>query len=491
MVRFTTCPGSGAQAPRAFAIAAVTKSVDMPPDPALRLHGAHRKAFLDKQILDTAAALAWHLLYPNRATPPAMSVQALSAFVRERGTSAAATTLLTNLFKASTQWVTTTNALSALAQGASQQQYSLKNVHEAWYSSRCANRSPFVQLAVEWLQLQPQLEVIPEWRESGIISLALAGKLPTKNISPVDTRTLRRRSPVVNSLPLPLWDSKTHHPGGGAPPAQRILYQAICSVPREKRDAGPFHLLPTLRDIIQWLYAGAYNRKRAIRLIRAALEDLESAHYRVPYQTLDYRLVTADAWPTDATPLDQIIPLRVGFPPNSTFGPRVDRERLRKWGARSAPAFRAWIRLAFLWDRAKLRNGGRRVYATRPQVRRTKEGFLLDADEKIILGGEGKYANGRWRFPPGKLPQRNWRHPRAVVIGEEPNPSANVVPELGPRDIVRLHYDDESSYDSKSKYDYRLWTSRQVMGRMHEEKDTVLHKRGRACRILEPRPPGS
>ena len=50
----------------------------------------------------------------------------------------------------------------------------------------------------------------------------------------------------------------------------------------------------------------------------------------------------------------------------------------------SAPLWRAFLRLAYLWDKAKAANNGARIYATRPVVARGAGGVILDADGKPL-----------------------------------------------------------------------------------------------------------
>ena len=64
---------------------------------------------------------------------------------------------------------------------------------------------------------------------------------------------------------------------------------------------------------------------------------------------------------------------------SSMNGALIGIEPLRLYGAQSAPKFRAWGRLAYLWDAAKIRNGGKRIYATVPEVLRNADGYLVNA----------------------------------------------------------------------------------------------------------------
>ena len=92
------------------------------------------------------------------------------------------------------------------------------------------------------------------------------------------------------------------------------------------------------------------------------------------------RLIRVDDLPTAGTALDDLIRFYVRHLPGSDHGPLIARANARRWGLMSAPAWRATIRLAYLWDEAKARNGGRRIYATRPAVQRARDGVLIGRD---------------------------------------------------------------------------------------------------------------
>ena len=55
----------------------------------------------------------------------------------------------------------------------------------------------------------------------------------------------------------------------------------------------------------------------------------------------------------------QKVVFRVEHLPGSEHGPLIDRDLLRRFGAASAPKWRGFLRLAYLWDAAKGRNNGR------------------------------------------------------------------------------------------------------------------------------------
>ena len=71
--------------------------------------------------------------------------------------------------------------------------------------------------------------------------------------------------------------------------------------------------------------------------------------------------------PTNDAQLDDYLLVDVTALPGSGRGPMIDTRRLWALGAKSGIPWRIWIRLACVWDEVKARNGGNRVYATRPR----------------------------------------------------------------------------------------------------------------------------
>jgi len=105
---------------------------------------------------------------------------------------------------------------------------------------------------------------------------------------------------------------------------------------------------------------------------------------------------------------------KVQPPKDKRTGARIGIKPLREYGAQSAPKFRAWVRLAYFWDAAKIRNGGKCIYTTAPEVLRNSEGYLVDAKREIILTGELYHTKGGWKFRQGNTPQRAWYQPLAI-----------------------------------------------------------------------------
>ena len=147
-------------------------------------------------------------------------------------------------------------------------------------------------------------------------------------------------------------------------------------------------------------------------------------------------------------------------------------------GVVSDPAFDLELGLAYLWDEAKRRNGGYRVYATRPEVKRNKQGQIVDTANQVIVEG-------------GK-PVTRWNHRRAVPTGRmERNPAADRLRVLDREARRRLAYGsgngkrpDQISRE-RSATDKRL-ASIESKGRILIERDaTDQRSGGEGWRILE------
>ena len=150
---------------------------------------------------------------------------------------------------------------------------------------------------------------------------------------------------------------------------------------------------------------------------------------------------------------------------------------------------RSTIRLAYLWDEAKGRNNGHRIYATRPVVARVAGpgSPLVSADGKVLRNSRGTVVT-------------NWSDSRAVFLGTdgkpvaagrspafERNPAADRVPALGPDDMIRLAFDDDLDLTSASRRK-RLERSREALTNLEAVGEVVIEHVGEGMRIIEARP---
>ena len=316
-------------------------------------------------------------------------------------------------------------------------------------------------------------------------------------------------SVLVPVLPLRLYDLA----GGpksrrGAPVAQRMFFEILMSVDRLDRVPGrTVRLEVTYRELMAWIWPSLLERRwnldhHLLLSILPALLELDAM--RIEWQRQLWRLVSVLTLPTAATRFDDVAVFRVELLPGSDHGPMIDRLALRQWGVASVVAWRVLLRVAYLWDLAKRNNNGARVYATRPQVWRGRDGVLFGAD------GEPLQTDGSF--------VKDWSDPRAVLLrtdgnpalirapGEseaadkprmiadpdappvyERNPAADRVPELGPDDQIRLGYDDNLDLSPGARRK-RLHDARKTFRRIESAGQMVIEQSGDGMRFLEPRP---
>lgn len=247
---------------------------------------------------------------------------------------------------------------------------------------------------------------------------------------------------VVHALPIEIY--KGGQGTRGAPLDERIFFNALLARPfGKKEDWNAVRLEPTLRDYVDWLYPNGWNRTNQLPLLRKALYDVHNK--RISYERRDWNIVQVLAMPNASTKLEDVLPLIVRYPDGvQGNGPMIDIHRMRQYGLVSASKWRAWIRLHYLWDTAKQRNGGYPIYASIPKVKKNDEGYLLDAKDNIIMTGDPyKNKKGRWSVRKGSKPQRAWYHPYAIRTGNDRNPQCDKIPVLTDNQLVALFFDDK------------------------------------------------
>lgn len=285
-------------------------------------------------------------------------------------------------------------------------------------------------------------------------------------------------SPIVSSLPLEIYEASDGIPapaGRGAPLAQRLWISAMLAYPLAERQTGGEHKLDTtLRHFKEWGYPNNWHRTHCLPRIIQALHDLHNIRTR--WKRRLWSLVQVFALPDYDAHLDDPLPLIVRLPDGmGGHGAMIDVNILRELGAVSAAQFRAWIRLAYIWDTAKRSNGGHRIYATRPQVMRNERNQVIDNRGNVIRGG-------------------SWNNPNAIWTGrEEDNPAIERVPVLSDEHLIHLFFDDKPM--TKATRRKRLYNARRELLEM-EQKGIIVTQTDVLCpktafrgyRILEPRP---
>ena len=128
---------------------------------------------------------------------------------------------------------------------------------------------------------------------------------------------------------------------------------------------------------------------------------------------------------------------RVGRPGHGVAGlasSRVEHGGRARLGARSYPQWRAWLALAYLWDRSAV--NGHWVRATRPRLARDSGGRLVDATGAVMLDKRGAPVT-KWKDRRTVLLDTDGRPvPTAGEAAREHNPDARLHPWLTEADIV-------------------------------------------------------
>ena len=219
--------------------------------------------------------------------------------------------------------------------------------------------------------------------------------------------------------------------GRGAPWPLRIAYETLIDVPAVARNGGIARLeYPMRGDDEATLEAMLYPSGR-LNLSR------DWPQFLAALKVVDCFAVPADGGKSAWLPIrvrsypvrdGGVLRLDVSLPPGSDKGPRILRRVLRRLGARSYPQWRAWLALAYLWDRSAV--NGHWVRATRPRLARDSGGRLVDADGAVILHTRGKQRGApvtKWGRPAGGVARcrgpagsGRWRGGAGTQPGSEP-----------------------------------------------------------------------
>ena len=273
---------------------------------------------------------------------------------------------------------------------------------------------------------------------------------------------------VVPVLPLRVAEESTS--GRSAPITPRLWFGFQLALALHDR-TGQNQVLPfTLQEICAWLWPNGWNRGRDLPRLIAGLRNLTTMG--IVWERREWLLVRPLLIPTMDTKMDDYLMVEITALPGSDRGAMIDSKALWELGARGAVPWRIWIRLAYLWDQVKTRNGGFRVYATRPEVHRGPSGVILDKKGAPVLRKDGK-------------PVLDWSDPRAVRTGrQERHPQADRVPSLRPSDQVLLGFDQ--SPVSAVTLRGRAKNSREWLTKMEGRNLVVLEWDGHHVRVLEP-----
>ena len=376
----------------------------------------------------------------------------------------------------------------------------LEAMHRRWLDAHEPGKHPLGPLVKAWQQ-RP-LPVEPDRHESGILPFGLLpdhprheGSLPVASAASI--RRSRRELPAPGAIiepdpqgllpfggqppsaiprpaPLVLVDATgigELQPGRGARLDKRLLLYSLLAMPLNQRvPGGRYELRRTVRELAAELWPNKWRPSQHGGRLVLALNAMHLAKVRMS----DGSKWLPAVMRREPNPYDLASEavIQLELPPDCDRGPLIDRPQLVAEGVRSDPAFDLWLGLAYYWDQAKARNGGHRIYATRPKARRNRQGVLLDASGQPILGRGGR-------------PERNWQHPRAVLGGFERHPHADKLPALTPDQIRRLAYGGVDRGKTKQQRSRELQRARALI-REHERAGRVVVEADGPCwRILE------
>ncbi|MCY4590779.1 MAG: hypothetical protein OXE86_09525 [Alphaproteobacteria bacterium] len=410
---------------------------------------------------------------------------------------------------------------------------SLATIHADWCEKPDADRPrhPLAPLIGSWYGRPPETEA--DTQDTAIMGQSLfawtAGRAPAVLQGPLHDNELPIRPGLVDAergemllagvmpqqkdsavVPAPALVVAEEigfgdvSPGRGARIDKRLLAHALLSLPQsERRPGGRYTLRVPLRRIAhEWIWPapaetgtgrgtrGEWKPSRHARLLARSMNAVTLAGVILP----DGREWRPGMFRTRPRfdDLDSEAVIEIALPAAAEHGPMIRRDALIAAGVVSDPAFDGALTLATLWDRAKAANGGFRIYATRPMALRNGQGHLTRADGTVILGHGRNPLRGhdlRLRWLPGDVPQRDWRHPEAVLVGHERHPQADRVPLLDRDDRRRLFYGRRSDGQERRVRSKAANRADARLRQLEAEGRVVIEDCGAdGWRVLEPWP---
>ena len=277
-------------------------------------------------------------------------------------------------------------------------------------------------------------------------------------------------------------------PGRGAPWPLRITYETLIDVPAAARDGGIARLEYPLRGdgdatLQAMLYPeGRLNLSRDWLRFLAALEVVDRFSVPADGGMSAWLPIRVRSFPVRT---GGVLRLDVSMPPGSKRGSRILRRVLRRLGARSYPQWRAWLALAYLWDRSAV--NGHWVRATWPRLARDSWGRLVDATGAVILDKRAAPVT-KWTDRRAVLLDAEGRPVRSAgAVARESNPAARRHPWLTAVDIVALGYPPELGLSASAP---RMRKVRVLKDLATFEAEGLIvfeaHQDGRRWRVLPP-----
>ena len=275
---------------------------------------------------------------------------------------------------------------------------------------------PILPIVTGWLEraveIQPQRGAgLPRFQYvSGVEALALPGfdapmpgsvhsqeVLPGFDITPVSG---------CPSWLLSLYDQaggETERPGRGAPLDLRVFVGALLSVPETARDGRDVRIPITVGELADWLYPNGWdrsNRRRGWESFRQSLKNLD--RLRVPIEVdghvVGVQVVNAFVIPRSWDRGQASVVLRVAIPASAARGARVNWDRLRVYGAESAPLYRAYLSACAVLDYSA-RNGhgitqqiGAATLDQHGKPLRRKDGRIIRSQTETVPNPAAKFV---------------------------------------------------------------------------------------------------
>ena len=346
----------------------------------------------------------------------------------------------------------------------------LRSLLEAWITTEPGRRPTDPERRIRQIMPEPVHDAVPSRTQVPASTGARLGQLGRQTNGIGYLPGLEPPPGVVVPV-LPLQVGQVSSTGAGAPITPRLWFGCQMALSLDRR-TGDNQVLPfTLREVRDWLWPNGWNRGRDLPRLIEGFRNL--ATMGIVWERREWLLVRPISIPTENIRLDDYLLVEATALPGSDRGPLIDTQVLWKLGAKGGVPWRIWIRLAYLWDDAKLSNYGHRIHATRPEVQRGPGGVILNSRGEPVLTKDGKRV-------------RNWNHSRAVRTGNsERNPQADRVPALGLPDLALLGFDDfpvpAVTLRSRAKQTRDWLRTMEHMGLV------VLEREGRTkVRVLEP-----
>ena len=282
---------------------------------------------------------------------------------------------------------------------------------------------------------------------------------------PVQDAILPGFQGIASSVPswlLSVYDQAggiTEARGRGAPWGLRLFVGALLTLPVEFRD-GRQQLIPlTTGDLARWLLPGGWDRRpSAFDRLQRALRDLDRLRVPIGIDGTSGGLLKVVDCPLLPAAYDRgrgPVVLRVSIPGGAARGAHVEWDRLTRYGANSAPLYRAYLSVCAVLDYSA--RAGRALTQTIPAP-------VLDA-----YGRARRSKSGR-------------RIIRSKVL-TMPNPAARYVSWLSPDDVRHM-------VGLAADHKMNRKRAREALEQLEEDGVVIIERqRGGLIRLFGPGPP--